>query len=295
LMREPWTVLALLNEASRYLSQKAVSTPRLDAEVLLAHALGWRRIDLYLRHDQPLAPAELERFRELLRRRGRREPVAYITGTKEFWSLPLSVTPKVLVPRPETELLVEVALRSVRSRKGRGAGTARVLEIGTGSGAVAIAVGKEAGGQVRLVATDLSRDALSVAKANARRFQVEDRISFVQGDLFDALRPDAARFFMIISNPPYVPTDEIPGLPPDVREYEPLHALDGGPGGLEVIGRIVDQAPTWLEEGGILLLEVGEGQRPAVDARLEGGGCWRDWQWHRDLSGRERVLHAIKG
>lgn len=294
-MSQRWTVLALLNEAARYLSRKGVSTPRLDAEVLLAHALECRRIDLYLRHDQPLDPSELDGFRELLRRRGRREPVAYLTGTKEFWSLPLHVTPHVLVPRPETELLVEVALGRVWSSKGQGQGIVRVLELGTGSGAVAIAIVKEIGDGVHLVATDVSADALEVARANARRFQVEDRISFLQGDLFEALAPGTAPFSIVVSNPPYVPADEIAALPPEVREHEPLLAMDGGRGGLEVIGRILEQAPKWLEDGGSLLLEVGDGQRPPVDARLSESGSWRQWEWHRDLSGRQRVVHATKG
>ncbi len=294
-MSKTWTVLALLNEASQYLSRKGVSTPRLDAEVLLAHALECRRIDLYLRHDQPLDPSELDGFRELLRRRGRREPVAYLTGTKEFWSLSFHVTPQVLVPRPETELLVEVALSSLGSRKGQDPWIARVLEIGTGSGAVAVAVAKEAGKGVHLVATDVSADALEVAKANARRFQVEDKIHFLQGDLFEALGPGAGLFSMILSNPPYVPTDEIALLPPEVRDFEPLLAMDGGRGGLEVIGRILGQAPDWLEDGGSLILEVGDGQGPWVDERLRGGGCWRQWEWHRDLSGRQRVVRSTKG
>lgn len=294
-MSKTWTVFGLLNEASRYLSRKGVTTPRLDAEVLLAHALECRRIDLYLRHDQPLDPSELDGFRELLRRRGRREPVAYLTGTKEFWSLPLRVTPQVLIPRPETELLVEVALGSLGSRVGRPPRIVRVLEIGTGSGAVSIAMVREIGDGVHLVATDVSGDALEVAKANARRFQVEDRISFLQGDLFEALGPGIGLFSLIVSNPPYVPTDEIAGLPPEVRDYEPLCAMDGGRDGLGVIGRILEQAPEWLEEGGSLLLEVGDGQGPSVDARLSGGASWRRWEWHRDLSGRQRVVRATKG
>ncbi len=294
-MRRTWTVLALLNEASRYLSRKGVSTPRLDAEVLLAHVLECRRIDLYLRHDQPIDPSELDGFRELLRRRGRREPVAYLTGTKEFWSLPLHVTPQVLVPRPETELLVEVALGRICPGTGQGPGTMRVLEIGTGSGAVAIAIAKEAGDGVQVVATDVSAGALEVARANARRFQVEDRISFLQGDLFEALGPGADQFSMVVSNPPYVPTDEIAALPPEVKEHEPLVAMDGGKEGLEVIGRILEQAPGWLEDGGSLLLEVGDGQRPRVEERLRQIGSWRRWEWHRDLAGRQRVVHATKG
>jgi release factor glutamine methyltransferase len=289
-MSAPWSLLELLKEALGYLAQKGVPTPRLDAEILLAHALQCRRIDLYLRHDQPLAPEEVDRFRELIRRRSRREPVAYITGTKEFWSLPFTVTPRVLIPRPETELLVEVALEAAQALIVPHPGPLRILEIGTGSGAVAIALAREGGERFHLVATDRSSEALQVARANARALGVDDRIEFLQGDLLEPLGSHLGPFVMILSNPPYVPSREIPILSPEVREYEPRDALDGGEDGLAVIRRLLQETQDRLAEEGSLLLEVGAGQRPFIEETLRQTPSWRSWRWHQDLAGVDRVL-----
>ncbi len=294
-MSAPWTLLELLKEATGYLAQKGIPGPRLDAEILLAHALRCQRIELYLRHDQPLGSEELDRFRELIRRRSRREPVAYITGTKEFWSLPIRVTPQVLIPRPETELLVEVALGEGRAFAASLSGPVRVLEIGTGSGAVAIALAREGGDGFHLVATDRSGGALEVARANARELGVDHRIEFLEGDLLGPLDSQREPFSMIVSNPPYVPSREIPNLPPELREYEPSEALDGGNDGLDIIRRLLAEAGGRIANGGCLLLEVGAGQRPSIEEILEETPSWRHWRWHQDLAGTDRVLRATLG
>ena len=294
-MSGPWTLLELLKEATGYLAQKGIPGPRLDAEILLAHALRCQRIELYLRHDQPLGSEEVDRFRELIRRRSRREPVAYITGTKEFWSLPFRVTPQVLIPRPETELLVEIALVAARISPAAQEGRFRILEIGTGSGAVAVALAKEGGERFQLVATDRSPEALEVARYNARELGVEHRIEFLERDLLGPSDSQGEPFSMIVSNPPYVPSREIAHLPPEVREYEPQLALDGGGDGLDIIRRLLREAKGWLVEGGGLLLEVGAGQRPSIEGILEETPSWRHWRWHQDLAGTDRVLWATLG
>jgi release factor glutamine methyltransferase len=285
----------LLREAAQYLTTKGIPNGRLDAEVLMAHVLGWQRIDLYLRHDQPMAGEELDRFREAIRRRSQREPLAYITGTKEFWSLLFRVTPRVLIPRPETEVLVEAAVQAIRERETRREGPLRVLEIGTGSGAAAIALATEVGEGIQLFATDRSPEALEIAMANARALNAEGRVRFLQGDLFEALGPNQTPFSVILSNPPYVDAEQMEGLEPEIRDYEPREALDGGDEGLAVIGRIIREAPRRLEAGGALLLEVGDGQRASIEEILRGSGCWSGWAWRQDLSGKDRVLCATKG
>jgi release factor glutamine methyltransferase len=260
----------------------------------MAHALGCGRVDLYLRFDQPVAAPELELFRAMVRRRSLREPVPYITGIKEFWSLPLRVTPQVLIPRPESELLVETALEALAQCGTADAGTVRGLDIGTGSGALAIALARERGETVQWAATDLSSEALEVARSNARSLGVEGRITFFQGDLFDALQRGEPGFSVILSNPPYVPTGEIPRLAPEIRHYEPSTALDGGPDGLTVVRRILEGAPPWLMRGGALLLEVGQGQQRALEQTLKASPYWGSWSWRRDLAGKERVLWTTR-
>jgi release factor glutamine methyltransferase len=289
-MRSQWTLLELLNETVQYLSRKAIPNPRLDGEVLLASALGCRKIDLYLRYDQPLTSDELDRCREVIRRRSRKEPVAYITGIKEFWSLPLRVNPKVLIPRPETELLVEKALEITRSSLAKAPTPLRILEIGTGCGAIAIALSVELRDGIQITATDLSTPALEVAEANARNLGVEESIEFVEGDLFNHLDSSTRPFFMIISNPPYIPSHEIEHLPLEIKDHEPLVALDGGPDGLALIRGILKQGPKWLCDGGVLIIEIGQKQRPLIEAMLLESHHLKSWNWFSDLHGQDRVL-----
>jgi len=278
-----WTVKDVLEWTARHFKDKGIRSPRLDAEVLLAHALGADRLRLYLNFDRPLSPDERSRYRELVLRRASREPVAYIVGRREFWSLPIRTLPGVLIPRPETEVLVELVVDKVRH-----APHPRILELGCGSGAVAVAVLRE-NPRARMVATDISRQALELTRLNANELQVLDRLDLVASSLFDAIR-SGAEFDVVCSNPPYIPTETIARLDPEVRDFEPVSALDGGPDGFDVIRRLVVQAGAYLKIGGALVLEVGDGQAESVAQLLWGTGCFREVGTYRDLSGTERVV-----
>lgn len=278
-----WTVKAILEWTADYFKGKGMSSGRLDAEILLAHALELDRLRIYLNLDRPLLPEERQRYRELVRRRARREPVALITGGKEFWSIPFHVMPGVLIPRPDTETLVEAVIGDARNRT-----SPSILEIGTGTGAVAVAVAKEIP-DCSVTATDLDTAALGLAARNSLEAKVGRSISFVASDLFEAIRPGPL-FDIVCSNPPYIPTDDIAGLEPEVRLFEPIRALDGGPDGLDVIRRIVQQARTFLKEGGRLFLEIGDGQVVAVAEMFESLGGLRDVRSFQDLAGIHRVV-----
>ncbi|MFH0811102.1 MAG: peptide chain release factor N(5)-glutamine methyltransferase [Pseudomonadota bacterium] len=283
---ESWTILTVLGWTTGYLQGKGITTARLDAEVLLAHALNMDRVGLYLNYDRPLQPPELARFRELARRRAKREPVAYIRGFKEFWSLEFEVSsPAVLIPRPETELLVEETLKAARGFSGQ---PLRLLEVGTGSGAVAISVAKELGRSV--LASDNSAVALAVARRNAQRH--EAAVKFIEADLLDESFGEAA-FEVVFSNPPYVSSAGLATAPPELS-FEPRSALDGGPDGLEVIRRLVQQAPRVLTPGGWLLLEVGSGQAAEVAGLLEAAG-FEAVTRVPDLAGMERLVKGRQG
>jgi release factor glutamine methyltransferase len=280
----------LLQRAAQFLSQKGVPNPRLDAEVLLSHVLGCRRIDLYLRHDQPLRDDEIDSFRELIRRRGRREPVAYITGQKEFWSLTFTVNSAVLIPRPETELLVELSIRFIRRLREEKQGPISVLDVGTGCGAIALAIASETDEGVSIVATDVSSEALKVASQNASALNLHHRVCLLQGDLFSPLVGSQGEFHLIVSNPPYIARSEFAGLPPEVRDFEPRLALDGGEDGLHFIRSLLEEGPLWLDPTGAMFLEVGEGHKAPIEVILRELDSWGHWSWESDLAGTPRVL-----
>ncbi len=287
----PRTALAYLRRATEFLAARGVGTARLDAEVLLASVLATDRIGVYLRFDQPLAPREVDAYRELVRRRAAGEPVAYLIGSREFWSIPLAVTPDVLIPRPETELLVERALAvvAVAGTEAPAAPTPRrILDLGTGSGALAIALARELP-HALVTAVDVSPRAAAIAAANARRAGVADRVEVVVGSWTAALDP-ATRFDVIVSNPPYVPTAELAALSAEVRA-EPVVALDGGDDGLAAYRALVPGAAAHLAPGGWLLVEVGVGQAEAVAAILVAAGL-QGVAWHADLAGVSRVVAA---
>jgi release factor glutamine methyltransferase len=280
----PWTVGRLLEWTARYLGDKGFESPRLDAEVLLAHALGCRRIELYTRHAEPAPEDGRRRYRELIRRRMEGCPVAYLVGRKEFYSLEFAVGPAVLIPRPDTECLVDECLRLAREIP-----APRIVDVGTGSGAIAVAIAKRHGGAV-VTATDISPEALTIAAANAVRHAVGDRVRFVLGDLLDAVARE--RFDFVLSNPPYIAPEDLPGLPVGVRDYEPHRALNGGPGGFEVFDRLVDQARRHLVPGGTLIVEIGAPQEESARARL---AAYSDYDLGKTLldgSGHPRVLRA---
>lgn len=294
-MRQRWTILKLLQWTVDYFRKKGIDSPRSEAEVLLAHTLGLRRIDLYLRYDQPLDPDELAAFREIVRRRAAREPSQYITGHREFWSLDFDVNPSVLIPRPETEILVEKAVDCILER-----GYRRVLEIGTGSGAIIVSIAHEVSILDFCVATDLSYEAITVARRNAVKHNVADRINFVVADLFSAFRDDVS-FDLIVSNPPYVSDEEYKTLPPEIRNHEPAMALlGGGVDGLDKIKSILVEGWQRLSSGGMMLIEIGSNQGDKVTAFFKSMISLRKSDSHyryeiiKDYTGLDRVFCVEK-
>jgi len=285
-----WTPLKLLGWTQGFFAQKGVDSPRLTAELLLAHALGCDRVRLYLDFDKPLGDPELGRFRELVKRRAAGEPTAYLTGAREFYGHRLAVDARVLIPRPETEQLVEAALAELAARPpaGEGAAPAAALDLGTGSGGLAIALALGRPG-LQVTAVDVSPGALEVARANAAALGAAAAVTFLQGDLFGPV-PPGARFDVIVSNPPYVPSGELPGLSREVRR-EPALALDGGPDGLAVLRRLVAAAPRFLTPGGALLLEMHETHLDSLPALCRAAG-FATAEARRDLAGLPRLTVA---
>lgn len=284
-----WTILELINWAKGYFTSLDVESPRASAEIFLSHVLKIKRIDLYLKYDQPLTREELDHFKRLIKRRIKHEPVAYITGMRGFWSLDLCVSDKCLIPRPETEVLVETALGLLpEAPLGDSAGhPLRILELGTGSGAIAIALAVERPGHI-FFASDQCMDALLLAQKNAQNHQQADNICFFAGDWAAPLKT-GNRFDMIISNPPYIPTHVIPSLQPEISRYEPICALDGGKDGLSCIKRIIDSAYGHLNPGGALLLEIGYDQKTGVEKIARERGGYKDVVFIKDYGGKDRV------
>jgi len=278
------SVAAAVDRGRLRLAAVGIETAGLDARVLYEHAAGFDRAALLARGREPVEPLAAQRYERLLGERARRIPLAYITGEREFWSLRLRVDRRVLVPRPETETLVEAALE----RLGPGA---RVADVGTGSGAIVIALARELGAGA-FFGTDRSAAAIEVARANAAANGLAGRIEFFEGDLLDPLRGLPGLLDALVSNPPYIPTAEIDGLQVEVRDFEPRAALDGGSDGLSLIARIIAGAPPLLRRGGWLLLEVGAGQADAVRGLLLRSGRFDDISTRRDLAGIERVVAA---
>jgi release factor glutamine methyltransferase len=286
-----WTIGDLLKTTAKYLKEKGIESPRLTAEVLLAHGLGVDRVGLYLEFEKPLTKKELSDYRDLVRRRVRGEPFQYITGVQEFWSMAFKVGPGALIPRPETELLVEQALSGAEKVKQGHHQGLRLLDLGTGSGIVAVSLAKELP-EWEVWATDISAEALHWAKLNAEKHGVDCRIRFRQGDLFDSVRGEEGGFHIIVSNPPYVGDEEYGALPPEVRDHEPRMALAGGLGGMATIERILRAAPDFLNPGGWLLLEMAPGQTERAMEIMEERGCYGEMSRIRDYSGRFRVVTA---
>jgi len=257
-MPETVPLLEVLRGTERYLADRGVESPRLNAEHLLAHALGLKRMELYLQFDRPLTEAERAPLRDLVKRRGTREPLQHVLGTAEFHGRTFTCDKRALVPRPETEQLVELALGMTKDKP-----AATLLDTGTGSGVIALTLALELPSAI-LHATDLSPDALALAAENTARHALTDRIVFHQADL---LPPDDVRFDLIIANLPYIPAEDIASLSPEVR-HDPSSALDGGADGLDLIRRLIETAPGRLAPGGALLLESGLGQADAVNALL---------------------------
>ena len=283
---EAWTTGRLLQWTTEYLKQRGGDTPRLDAEVLLAHVLGCQRIQLYTAFDALPDEAARTAFRELVRRRAEGVPVAYLVGRREFYSLSFHVTPDVLVPRPETEFLV-IRLLDLAAPADR---AWTIADVGTGSGIIAVCAAKKLAAS-RVLAIDLSEPALAVAEANAAEHGVAERIEFIASDLLVSVPPDAALDF-VVANLPYVSEAEFAELPRDVRDNEPAGALVAGPRGTEVIERLVPQAAERLSPGGWLLLEISPQLEAAVRDLLAAAGCWQVAPTVKDLAGLARVVAA---
>ena len=282
-----WTVLELLRWTTDHFAERGIESPRLDAECLLAHALGSDRLRLYLDYEKPVEAEERGAFRELVRRRaGDRIPVAQLLGRKEFWSLGLEVTPDVLVPRPETETLVAAALEAFPDADAE----LRVLDVGTGSGAVALALASERP-KARVTASDLSEAALAVAERNAEALGLGDRVRFLAGDVFAPVEGEC--FDLVVSNPPYLAELEAEGLAPELG-HEPAGALFADDDGLAVLRKLVAGAPDHLDPGGWLVLEIAPAQAGRVREACDAAGL-RKIAVRRDLAGRERVVVARAG
>jgi release factor glutamine methyltransferase len=279
-----WTIRSLLAWIAQDFSGLGISSPRLDAELLIGAALGLARVKLYLDLDRPLAPDELAKVRALVVRRRKREPVAYIVGEREFYRRSFEVTPAVLIPRPDTETLIERALELMPEDS-----PTRVLDLCTGSGAIAVTLAAERP-QARVTATDLSAVALDVARRNAMRHGVAERSEFLEGDLFAPLTA-AARFELIVANPPYIAEAEIDTLQAEIKEFEPRMALASGPDGLSHLQRLCARAAAFLPPGGAVLFELGQGQADRVREWLEAAG-FVDVAAHKDLGGIERVVEG---
>jgi release factor glutamine methyltransferase len=284
-----WTIGRLLEWTARHLGDRGSTTPRLDAEVLLAQARGCQRIDLYTAFDEEPGEAIRAAYRELVRRRAEGTPVAHLVGRREFYSLSFRVTPDVLIPRPETELVVVALLDRIKARPA-GPGPIAIADVGTGSGILAICAARHAS-NCHVTAIDLSPAALAVAAENAATHGVSDRVKLMESDLFAALPPEE-RFDYVVSNPPYVSTAELARLAQDVRRYEPRIALEGGERGTEVIERLVVQAADRLRPDGWLLMEISPRIEPAVRQLLAAGGSWELHPTIKDLAGHPRVVQA---
>jgi release factor glutamine methyltransferase len=285
---EPWTIARIAAWIAKDLAAREVPSPRLEAELLVAHALKLRRLDIFLRHDQPLSPEELTMIRALVERRRRHEPLAYLTGEREFYGRTFTVDRRVLIPRPETEHLVDAVVAFLRARAET---PSAVLDLCTGSGCIAVTVAL-AVPHATLDAVDLSPAALEVARANVARHKLAERVTLHEGSLFKPLGDK--RFDVIASNPPYIPSEDIPGLMPDVSQHEPHLALDGGPDGTAVLRALLAGVPARLNPGGLLAVEVGHDQGPWAVHEATAVGLL-DARMEKDLAGFPRVLLARAG
>ena len=284
-----WHVLELLEWTTSYFDKHNIPNPRLDAEVLLGHLLDKSRLQLYLHFDMPVFQKDLTVFRELIKKRIERTPISYLTKHKEFMSLDFYIDERVLIPRPETEFIVETVLNSTNSNP------QRILEIGTGSGIIAISLAVNMP-ECEIIATDISKEALVVAEKNRDTHSCEERITLMQGDLYEPIQSqDTPKFHWIVSNPPYVASTERNNISSDVYEYEPHIALFAGNDGLAIIRRLIAEAPKFLLPKGQLIFEIGEKQSEHVKELLDKQSEFKDFQLINDYAGIERVVIASVG
>ena len=288
-------ILEVINRTTAYFEKQGIESPRLTIELLLAHLLEKKRLDLYLEFERELDEATLAKLRELVKRRAGGEPLQYITGETEFCGLKFMVDKRVLIPRPETELLVETVVKRLKPADGASGDRAlptTIIDVGTGSGCIAIALAKKLP-TAEISALDISPDALEVARGNAALHQVEKKVRFFEGDLLEGL-PSSFVAEAIVSNPPYVADGELAKLPKEVRDFEPVRALAAGEDGLKVIRRLVMNAKRALSASGFVALEIGTGQREAVE-EIFGQQSYAVVEVVKDLQGHERVVVAQPG
>ena len=281
---EAWTIAKLLTWSTSYFESNKIDSPRATSEILLSHILDLDRIDLYVQFDRPMSKDELSSFKKLVKRRLKNEPVAYITGKKGFWSHEFHVTEDTLIPRPDTECIVEEVINDLNKRE---VNKPKVLELGTGTGAIIISIQGECSGE--FFASDISINALEIAKKNAGEFSAD--ISFYEGCWFEPFDKDIFRnsFDIIISNPPYIPSEDITNLAPEINKFEPISALDGGPDGLDDLKAIIDDAPGFLKKGGTLYLEMGFDQGESLTDYALSKGCFENIRIIKDLGNNPRV------
>lgn len=297
---QTWTIQKLLNWITEYLTERSIDSPRLSAELLLSGVLETERIELYTQFDKPVAKRELDKLHELVKRAGQDEPIAYLIGKTEFYSLELNITPDCMIPRPETELLVQRAIEFLRTRPAplqceARPGTQLVCDLCTGSGCIAVAVAKNFP-DARIIATDICDAALNVAAENVEKHQLKDRIKLLHGDLFDPIMPqlDVDKFDLIVCNPPYVSAAEYEKLDRNVKDYEPKSALFAGADGLDIYRRICVKADQFLKSDAGLMLEIGFAQGRAVRELLEQTGAFAEIKIEKDLHNNDRLVIACK-
>jgi release factor glutamine methyltransferase len=297
---QAWTIQKLLNWITEYLTERSIDSPRLSAELLLSGVLETKRIELYTQFDKPVAKQELDRLHDLVKRAGQDEPIAYLIGKTEFYSLELNITADCMIPRPETELLVQRAIEFLRtrpapSRCGASPGTQLVCDLCTGSGCIAVAIAKNFP-DARIIATDICDAALNVAAENVEKHQLKDKVELLHGDLFDPIISglDVDKFDLIVCNPPYVSAAEYEKLDKNVKDYEPKSALFAGADGLDIYRRICEQADRFLKSDGALMLEIGYAQGQAIRELLEQTGAFAEIKIEKDPHNNDRIATAQK-
>jgi len=309
---QTWTIQRLLNWMTDYYTEKDIEAPRLNAELLLSHVLKMERIELYTRFDKTVSKEQLDTLHDLVKRAGRHEPIAYLTGKTEFYSLKFHVSPDCMIPRPETELLVERAIEFLRNRPVKNSalqnmarkqdvynnsrtGPQFVCDLCTGCGCIAIAIAENCS-EAKIIATDISDAALNIAAKNIEIHNLKNRITLLCGNLFEPIVPqlDVDKFDLIVCNPPYVSTSEFEKLDKCVKDYEPRLALFAGDDGLDVYRRIIDEADRLLRPDGALILEIGYAQGPAIKELLEKTGAFAEIKVERDFNDNDRIATALK-
>ncbi|MBN1974906.1 MAG: peptide chain release factor N(5)-glutamine methyltransferase [Sedimentisphaerales bacterium] len=288
---ETWTINKLLNWVTQYLKDRGIESPRLSAELLLSSVLGLKRIELYTHHDMQIAKPDLDKLHVLVKRAANNEPIAYLVGKTEFYSMEMEVSQDCLIPRPETELLAQRAIEFLRMRDG----IQHVCDLCTGCGCIAVAVAKNFP-QARIIATDISDQALAIAARNIERHNLQERIKLLSGDLFDPIIPqlDTGKFDLIVCNPPYVSAVEYDKLDKNVKDYEPRLALFAGEDGLDIYKRIIEKVDMFLKPDAALMLEIGYAQGQAVHKLLELSGVFTEIKIEKDFHNNDRIVSAVK-